>query len=136
MTQRTSCNTVHYQPIPTSPSHFTERPQTFPQTSVFPTFKSPSSLRPDPFLYFIIHLSPKFLTLKPVKPGKELLLAPSPAPLQEGKSTPQSSPELGCNTSSKRCSSRRWTTLSQTQKLHPRNYSKSCVIVSASGSLI
>lgn len=104
--QKTSCDMFHYHPAPISPSCFTGLSQPLLQTSAFPTFKSSSGLRPVPFLYFLIHLSPKLPSLQPVKPGKELPLAPSqPLSRRAGarhgapRWPPQRSPELCCNTS-------------------------------------
>lgn len=112
----TSCDTLHYHPIPLSPSCFTGLSLPFLQTSAFPTFNLQvpfcSQARPFP-----MHLSPKLPPPQSIKPGKELPLAPS-QPLsrraEAPQGAPQHSPELRCNTSSKSCASRRWTMMPQT----------------------
>lgn len=78
--QKTSCDMLHYHPTPISPSCFTGLSQPLLQTSAFPTFKSGSGLMPVPFLYFLIHLSPKLPSLQPVKVRSFPWLHPSPSP--------------------------------------------------------
>jgi len=129
VTQRTSRDTHHYRPTPVSPSCFTGLSQSLLQTSASPTFNPQvhfcSQARPFPTL---LHLSPKLPSLQSVKPGKELPLAPSPAPLQEvwRAGAPHGAPqwvhqrstELCCNTSRKRCSSRRDVQAGDGQRCH------------------